>query len=176
LTTEYPETQEILQAECAKTIIPSVSLERKRGCVKQGKSSGTVAFWAISKVKEVKNLNNLNNQYENLPPELRNIKTFCCWRYEKVKGEIQKIPYNPVTGKRARPNQPNTFKDFDSALAAAKDYDGIGFLVGNGICGIDLDDCFDSVGKLKALAQSVVNAFIGCYMEHSPSGKGLHIY
>jgi putative DNA primase/helicase len=54
---------------------------------------------------------------------------------------------------------------------------GIGFLVGNDICVIDLDDCFDSSGdKLKPVAQNVVEAFSGCYMEYSPSGKGLHIF
>ena len=55
-------------------------------------------------------------------------------------------------------------------------YDGIGFLVGNDICGIDLDDCFDSTGNLKPITQSIVDEFSGCYMEYSPSGKGLHIY
>ena len=48
--------------------------------------------------------------------------------------------------------------------------------MGNDICVIDLDDCFDSSGKLKPVAQNVVEAFSGCYMEHSPSGKGLHIF
>jgi putative DNA primase/helicase len=43
-------------------------------------------------------------------------------------------------------------------------------------CVIDLDDCFDSSGKLRPISQSVVEAFSGCYMEHSPSGKGLHIF
>ena len=73
-------------------------------------------------------------------------------------------------------NQLGTFKDFDSALAVVSDYDGVGFLAGSGICGIDLDDCFDSAGKLKAVAQDVVEAFSDSYMEYSPSGKGLHIY
>lgn len=118
-------------------------------------------------------MKNLNNKYDNLPPELRSIKTFCCWRYEKNKG---KVPYNPATGKRARINQPDTFKGFDSALAAVNDYDGIGFLVGSGICGIDLDDCFDGAGKLKAIAQDVVETFSGSCIEYSPSGEGLHIY
>jgi len=123
-------------------------------------------FWATSKV----------NQYENLPPELRSTNRFCCWRYEKVKGQIQKIPYNPVTGRKARPKNPNTFKNFHSALAVIDHYDGIGFLVGSGICGIDLDDCFDDAGELNSEAQNVVDAFSDCYMEYSPSGKGLHIY
>lgn len=112
-------------------------------------------------------MKNLNNQYDNLPPELRSMKTFCCWRYEKNKG---KGPYNPATWKKARINQPDTFKDFDSALAAVSDYDGIGFLVGSGICDIDLDDCFDGAGKLKTIVQDVVETFSGSYIKYSPSG------
>ena len=107
---------------------------------------------------------------------LKDKPQFCCWKYEERSGRKTKVPYNPVTGKRAKPNQRGTFKDFSSAVAAISDYDGIGFLVGNDICVIDLDDCFDSSGKLKPISQSVVEAFSGCYMEHSPSGKGLHIF
>jgi putative DNA primase/helicase len=107
---------------------------------------------------------------------LKDKPQFCCWKYEERSGRKTKVPYNPVTGKRAKPNQRGTFKDFSSAVAAISDYDGIGFLVGNDICVIDLDDCFDSGDKLKPIAQSVVEAFSGCYMEHSPSGKGLHIF
>ncbi|MGI6605778.1 MAG: nucleoside triphosphatase, partial [Peptococcia bacterium] len=107
---------------------------------------------------------------------LKDKPQFCCWKYEERSGRKTKVPYNPVTGKRAKPNQRGTFKDFSSAVAAISDYDGIGFLVGNDICVIDLDDCFDSGGKLKPISQSVVEVFGGCYMEHSPSGKGLHIF
>ena len=107
---------------------------------------------------------------------LKDKPQFCCWKYEDRSCRKTKVPYNPVTGKRAKPNQRGTFKDFSSAVAAISDYDGIGFLVGNDICVIDLDDCFDSGDKLKPIAQIVVEAFRGCYMEHSPSGKGLHIF
>ena len=111
-----------------------------------------------------------------MPQILKSKPQFCCWKYEERSGRKTKVPYNPVTGKRAKPNQHGTFKDFSSAVAAISDYDGIGFLVGNDICVIDLDDCFDSSGKLKPVAQNVVEAFSGCYMEHSPSEKGLHIF
>lgn len=42
-----------------------------------------------------------------------------------IKNEVvekTKVPYNPVTGKRAKPNQRGTFKDFNSAVAAISDY------------------------------------------------------
>jgi putative DNA primase/helicase len=111
-----------------------------------------------------------------LPQVLKDKPQFCCWKYEERSGRKTKVPYNPVTGKRAKTDKQGTFKDFSSAVAAISDYDGIGFLVGNDICVIDLDDCFDSGGKLKPVTQIVVEAFSGCYMEHSPSEKGLHIF
>ena len=78
---------------------------------------------------------------------LKDKPQFCCWKYEERSGRKTKVPYNPVTGKRAKPNQRGTFKDFSSAVAAISDYDGMGFLVGNDICVIGLDDCFDSKGS-----------------------------
>lgn len=81
-----------------------------------------------------------------------------------------------MTERKARPNNPNTFKDFHSVLAVIDRYDGIGFLVGSGIYGVDLDDFFDDAGELNSVSQNVVDAFSDCYMEYSPSGKGLHIY
>ena len=104
----------------------------------------------------------------NLPQKLKDKPRFCCWKYEERSGIKTKVPYNPITGKRAKADKQGTFKDFSSAVAALSDYEGIGFLVGNDICVIDLDDCFDSSGKLKPIAQSIVEAFSGCYMEHSP--------
>jgi hypothetical protein len=118
----------------------------------------------------------MDNQYENLPYQLRSLRLFCCWRYEDRIGKKTKVPYNPVTNKRAKPDRPDTFNDFNTALMAVNNYDGIGFLVGNDIYAVDLDDCFDSTGNLKTIAQSIVDEFSGCYMEYSPSGKGLHIY
>jgi putative DNA primase/helicase len=51
---------------------------------------------------------------------LKDKPQFCCWKYEERSGRKTKVPYNPVTGKRAKPNQRDTFKDFSSAVAACK--------------------------------------------------------
>ncbi len=67
---------------------------------------------------------------------LKDNPQFCCWKYEERSGRKTKVPYNPVTGKRAKADQRSTFKDFSSAVATVSDYDGIGFLVGNDICAI----------------------------------------
>lgn len=113
--------------------------------------------------------------YDSLPHILINHNRFCCWRYEQRDGRKTKVPYNPVTRNRAKSDDPNTFCDFATAIDAAVNFNGIGFLVGDGVCAIDLDDCFDDNGSLKQVAQDVTGVFKGSYVERSPSGKGLRI-
>ena len=113
--------------------------------------------------------------YDNLPERIKSEKLFCCWRYEQRNGKKTKVPHDPVTGRRAKTDRPNTFQDYATALAAVGNYDGIGFLVGGGICFLDLDNCFYETGLLKSWAQDTVDQFDGCYKEKTPSGKGLRI-
>ena len=114
-------------------------------------------------------------QVDAIPQIVKDKVRFCCWRYETRKGQQTKVPYNPVSKRRAETDRPETFSDFATAVAAAKDFDGLGFLVGNQICAIDLDDCFAEDDSLNSLASVLVAVFNGSYMERSPSGKGLRI-
>jgi len=114
-------------------------------------------------------------QGDAIPQILKEKVRFCCWKYEIVKDRQTKVPYNPVSKRRAKTDNPETFSDFASALATVDDFDGLGFLVGNKICALDLDDCFADDDSLNSLARVVVEVFIGSYMERSPSGKGLRI-
>lgn len=113
--------------------------------------------------------------YDNLPLKLKSNKRMCCWQYELKDGDETKVPYNPVTRRRAKSNDPTTYSDFASAVTAVGNFDGIGFFVGDEVSAIDLDDCFSEDGSLKPVAQDVVNNFKGSYMERSPSKKGLRI-
>lgn len=110
----------------------------------------------------------------NIPQKLKDTARFCCWRYETVKGRRTKVPYNPITGHKARTNQPITFTTFDTA-AIATGYDGIGIHVANGIAGIDLDHCMEN-GILLPWAQEIVDKFHSTYIEVSPSGTGVRIF
>ncbi len=56
-----------------------------------------------------------------------------------------------------------------------KDYDGIGFLITDGIFVIDCDNCRNTENILTPTVYEIVNIFPDCYMEWSPSGNGLHI-
>ncbi len=113
--------------------------------------------------------------YCNLPKILTDNVHFCCWNYEERDGRMTKVPYDPVSGQRAKSNEPATFASFDIALKSVHRYSGLGFRVSNGICALDLDHCFHVDGTLNPWAQNIVNCFAGCYMERSPSGNGLRI-
>lgn len=115
------------------------------------------------------------DNYNNIPPPLRQRGNFCCWRYDERGGKKTKIPFNPVTGGRAQANNKNSFTDFDTAACASTDYDGVGFLISDGLFVIDCDHCRREDGSLTPTATEIVDLFAGCYMEWSPSGNGLHI-
>lgn len=109
-----------------------------------------------------------------LPNELIRDGSFCYWKYEDRNGKKTKIPYNPMTGEPARSNDKSTFSSFDS-LKDDDRYDGVGIGIFDGICAIDLDDCFNENGVPNELAEDVMN-IMHSYTDGSPSGKGIHIF
>ena len=115
------------------------------------------------------------NDFTRIPPPLRERGSFCCWRYENKNGLKTKIPYDPATGQRAQTNNPCTFVDFETARQMSPNYDGIGFLITDGLFVIDCDHCRREDGSLTPTTSEIVALFSGCYMEWSPSGNGLHI-
>lgn len=93
----------------------------------------------------------------NILQKLKDTARFCCWRYETIKGRQTKVPYDPVTGHKAKNNQPTTFTAFDTAVSRAG-YNGIGIRVADGIVGIDLNHCVEN-GTLLPWAQEIVDIF-----------------
>ncbi len=88
-----------------------------------------------------------------------------------------KEPINPHTGTRASVTDPTTWGTLEEALAAAKRYrlNGIGFVLGGGVFGIDLDHCRNpETGELTPEATAIVARFPMLYWEVSQSGTGLH--
>lgn len=74
-------------------------------------------------------------------------------------------------------NEPDTWITFEAAMEAygTGEFSGIGFMLGDGLHGIDLDDCRNpETTELDARAQSILNAVDG-YAEVSPSGTGVKI-
>lgn len=100
---------------------------------------------------------------------------FCCWKWEERNGKRTKVPYDPKTGRRAKANDPSTFATLREALEASVGYDGIGVGFFGELCGIDLDHVLDGDGEPNELAQDVLQAMDGAYVERSPSGDGIHV-
>lgn len=54
---------------------------------------------------------------------------------------------------------------------------GVGFVLGNGVGCIDLDDALDERGEVvSAVALGVLAANPGAWVEVSMSGRGLHVF
>lgn len=117
------------------------------------------------------------NKPQQIPNAVQKSGLFCCWKYEQRTDHLAKIPYDPSTGHMARSNDPGTFCDFPKAVNAmtAHGYDGVGLGIFNGVCAIDLDDCFNPDHTLKDYAEEIVTT-MHSYTEYSPSDTGLHIY
>ena len=104
-----------------------------------------------------------------------------CWRREERQGKWTKIPYNARTGQRAESNNPATWTSYAVAQRAyersqntSRPYDGLGYMFGRDITGVDLDHCIDADGQIEPWALAVMHR-LASYAERSP-GDGMHIY
>lgn len=135
-----------------------------------------------------------DEQISNIPQKLKDMPRWVgfmlLWNEKKQKND--KVPINPHSFWGASSTNPQTWAAFPDALAAIGQpaqchrkmdgqdrvvkgtVDGVGFVLGDGICGFDLDHCIDSEGQLTDLAADVVGT-VDSYTEYSPSGTGLHV-
>ena len=112
--------------------------------------------------------------YDSLPDELKEKGLFCVWDYENRGSGLTKVPYDPISGKRASSNNKDTFTEYRYAVSEAPDYDGIGIGIFDGVSGLDIDHCIGENGELSETAQDIIRT-MHSYTETSPSGKGIHI-
>ncbi len=102
------------------------------------------------------------------------------WQFEKRDGRATKVPYDPVSKRRASTTDPHTWRSFEEAAAAYKAsdrLDGIGFVFTpeDPFSGIDLDDCLGENGEPFPWAQQILDS-LQTYTEISPSGRGLKLF
>ena len=112
----------------------------------------------------------------NIPEERKELDQWVCWKKSLgPDGKLKKIPYDPKTGEFAKANIPGTWADYETAAAAANNYDGIGFefLNGGNLFGIDLDHVIKD-GVINPIAKEIIDT-MDSYTERSPSGQGVHI-
>lgn len=120
----------------------------------------------------------LSVNLDNIPEELKGLRRWVCWVYEKrdpSDKDYSKQPKIAGSGRNASSTNPATWVSFEQASRAYATgrYSGIGIVLdGDGLAGVDLDDCVvDGVPQPAALA---LLDGIGCeYVEVSPSGTGL---
>ena len=103
-----------------------------------------------------------------------------CWKYVERGGKATKVPISPASGGYADSTDPGTWASLDDALAACKRFsalEGVGFVftAEDEFCGIDLDDCIDADGQMKAWGRRIIDE-MNSYAEISPSGCGVKIF
>ena len=107
---------------------------------------------------------------EQFPQPLKEARRWVCF-------DADKNPINPATGQFAKSNDPATWGTLAQAKTAVSRFGlrGVGVLLGDGLCGIDIDHCRDpDTGTLSELAAQII-ARMDSYTEASPSGTGVHI-
>lgn len=111
--------------------------------------------------------------YKKIPQEIKELKRWVLWKIKKVdENRTTKIPINANNGRGAKSNDDSTWVYFDEVIKKVEFYncDGVGFMLGNGYFGIDIDHAIDN----KELIVEFIN-HLQSYTEKSQSGEGIHI-
>lgn len=119
------------------------------------------------------------DQFASVPAELRAMPRWVVWKMVDREDSkrptkvpfLAKPPYRKVDITAS-----SSWTTFDSAILTywnVEEFDGIGFALGNGIVGIDLDDCITG-GELSYEARAIVRR-CKTYTEISPSGRGIKL-
>lgn len=114
---------------------------------------------------------------EGIIEELKHRRQWVMWRLEERGGNPTKVPYTPLSNRKASSTDLMTWGTFEEALAFLDRYDGIGFVFSSGdpYVGVDLDSCIDpKTGNVAPWAAKIVEQ-LDSYTEISPSGTGIHI-
>jgi putative DNA primase/helicase len=115
--------------------------------------------------------------FDSIPDELKKLRRWVNWRVVQREGKLTKIPINPTNDEHASCADPSTWGTYDQAVERFKRdrVDGIGFQLGAGYVGVDLDKCrHTETGVIEPLALERVRK-LNSYTEVSPSGTGVHI-
>src|ERR1700730_9669252 len=120
----------------------------------------------------------LNLNPAAIPGDMREARRWVVWNLETRHGKPTKVPYQAVCPTTcASSTDATTWSAFDTAQMALADgkADGLGFVLGDGYAGVDLDACRDpEIGMISAQAQTIVDESAS-YAEISPSGTGVHV-
>lgn len=134
-------------------------------------------------------LEELETKYAKIPLEIKQTRRWIGYKIENRDGKDTKVPYNAISGDKARSNDPTTWTTFRVALLGQLKYgfNGIGFMLGEDktagtrYFGVDLDnhELSDgtkpmSVKEFEEFTNRIVLS-LNSYAEYSHSGEGVHI-
>jgi putative DNA primase/helicase len=118
-----------------------------------------------------------------IPEEMKQAPRWVCWAaVEKVRNDgtrhFTKEPRQARDpSRKASSTNPATWSDFQAAMAAyeAGTASGIGFVLGDGWAGVDLDDVLNAEGNGVTREAEEIVGRLDSYTEWSPSGTGAHV-
>lgn len=118
----------------------------------------------------------LRVNFDGIPEGLHALRLFVMWRYVLKGDKWRKVPFQ-ANGRYARTDDPTTFATLETVRRAYDrgSFDGIGIVLRNGLCGIDLDHVVQPDDTVEAWAAEILTRFSGTYIERSPGGDGFHI-
>ena len=113
----------------------------------------------------------LRSAADPIPAELRERARWV--RLDLVRG--RKLPLVARSGRAASSTDPSTWTTIDVAQASTVGR-GLGYVLGDGIGCLDLDNCIAEDGTLSDLAEEALRLNPSAWVETSQSGRGLHIW
>jgi len=117
---------------------------------------------------------------ESIPRTLAERPIWLAYRLEdRGSGRLSKPPVSPRTGRVCAKTDETEHVTLTEALVGMErwDLDGVGVVLPDDICCIDLDSPFDeSSGQMLDIPSDIFDHFRDTYVEYSPSGNGLHIF
>lgn len=114
-------------------------------------------------------------QRRAVPRKMRATPRWIRWTLEPRRGKFTKVP-RQLNGRHASSTDPRTWTTFGAARASSVG-EGIGWVLGEGIGCIDLDDCIVD-GRLQPWAEEIIRRYQrrALLIELSWSGEGVHIF
>jgi len=112
---------------------------------------------------------------DGIPEALKRERRWVLWRFVLRENLWTKVPFQ-AAGAYAKANDPATWTTLEAVLAAYRmgNFDGIGFVLGDGWAGVDIDKCYPSDASTVPAAEPYLGRLAAtCYSELSPSETGV---
>lgn len=124
------------------------------------------------------------NRLDAIPAELKALPRWVPWQYRSTRsgGKLAKVPLGlNASGQLVAvdAHDPANHHAFDAAVAIAKQHPGTGLgfdiVEGDGIEGLDFDECIDAAGEIHSEVLELLR-IADTYTERSPSGRGIRAF